>query len=63
MNILPGDILMTSGLGLYPKGIMIGEVQNVLDEQSSLIRYIRVRPYVDFKTSDKVLVVNPRELN
>ena len=31
-DVLPGDTLVTSGLGLYPDGIIIGKVDKVVDD-------------------------------
>ena len=33
-NVLPGDVLTTSGLGIYPKDIPIGEVDKVIDDKN-----------------------------
>lgn len=61
-KVLPGDIVITSGLGLYPKGIPLGVVNEVIEDKSSLQNFVRIRPYVNFKKLDKVMILNPREL-
>lgn len=59
-NVLPGDVVVTSGLGLYPEGIPIGEVDKVIDDKNKSLKYVIVKPYVDFKNIDDVIVVEPR---
>lgn len=61
-EVVPGDIIITSGLGIYPKGIQIGEVTKVIEDKNNLLKYIKVKPYVNFKKLDKVLVITPRTL-
>ena len=62
-SVFTGDIVVTSGLGLYPAGIQIGEVEGVIEDKSNLLQYIKIKPYVNFKTIDKVIVINPRLLH
>lgn len=51
------DYVVTSGLGMYPKGIMIGKVYEVLDDRDELLVRIKVKPVVDFTKIDKVMVI------
>ncbi|MCT4508336.1 MAG: rod shape-determining protein MreC [Tepidibacter sp.] len=59
-EVVPGDILITSGIGIYPKGIPLGEVEKVVEDKNNLLKYVKVKPYVDFKHIDKVLITRPR---
>ena len=34
-----------------------------LEDKSNLLQYIKIKPYVNFKTIDKVIVINPRVLH
>lgn len=61
-DILAGDIIVTSGMGIYPAGIEIGEVYQVIEDQANLLKYIVIRPYTDFNNLNKLLVVNTRVL-
>lgn len=61
-NVLPGDVVVTSGLGLYPEGIPIGEVDKVIDDKNKSLKYVVVKPYVDFKNVDDVVVIEPRTI-
>ncbi|KXZ40165.1 rod shape-determining protein MreC [Alkalithermobacter thermoalcaliphilus JW-YL-7 = DSM 7308] len=62
-EVVAGDVLITSGVGLYPKGIPIGQVDKVIEDRNNLLKYIKVKPYANLKKLDKVLVVPPRKIN
>lgn len=59
-DVLPKDILITSGYGMYPKGIPVGEIRKVEKDKNALVKYIKVKPYANFKKLDKVMIINPR---
>ena len=61
-NVLPGDVLTTSGLGLYPQDIPIGEVDKVIDDKNKSMKFVVVKPYVNFKNIDDVVVIEPRNI-
>lgn len=61
-KITVGDILVTSGLGIFPKGIIIGKVSEIINNRDSLLPEVTVEPYVDFKAIDKVMVLPNLEL-
>lgn len=61
-NVLPGDVIITSGLGLYPEGIPIGEVDKVIDDKNKSMKYVVVKPYVNFKNIDDVIIIEPRNI-
>ncbi len=53
-----GDIVLTSGLGsIYPSGIVIGEVLEVLPEEHNISSYAIVEPSVDFENINYVMVI------
>jgi rod shape-determining protein MreC len=56
-EVLEGDQLITSGLGIYPKGVMIGKVITVIEDRDTLLKTIEVMPTVDFKNIDRVFVI------
>ncbi len=51
------DKIITSGMGLYPKGILIGHVEEVINDRDELLTSIIVVPAVDFKKIDRVFVI------
>ncbi len=61
-DVLPGDVVVTSGLGLYPKGIPIGEIDKVIDDKNKSMKYVVVKPYADFKNIDHVKIIEPRNI-
>ena len=62
-DVVVGDNVLTSGYGgLYPKGIVIGEVVEVTNEAGGLLKYATVKTAVDFYRIEEVLIiVNSRE--
>ncbi len=62
-DIIKGDKLITSGFGgIYPKGLLIGEVVDVVNEEGGLLKYAILKPAVDFDRLEEVFViVNSRE--
>ena len=54
---MPGDVLITSGIGgIYPKGIRLGTVTEVMTgEKSSIDAYIA--PSVDFAHLEELMIV------
>ncbi|UWD50576.1 rod shape-determining protein MreC [Clostridioides difficile] len=61
-NVIQGDVITTSGLGFFPEGIPIGEVEKVIDDKDKSLKYVVVKPYVDFKNIDDVVVIEPRNI-
>jgi rod shape-determining protein MreC len=55
-KIVEGDILVTSGVGVYPQGIRIGKVASVSFNKDLQLRVITVVPTVKFTSLQKVAV-------
>jgi rod shape-determining protein MreC len=56
-DVVAGDVVVTSGIdGIYPKGFVIGRVESV-EKSGGAYRRITVRPSVDFRSIEEVLVV------
>jgi len=56
-KMMPGDLLVTSGLGIFPKGIVIGEIKELIDNRDALLPEVVVEPFVDFQSVKKVMVI------
>jgi len=57
-DIGPGDTIETSGLGgIYPKGIIIGTVKEVIKSPNSIDSYAILEPAVDFQKLERVYVL------
>lgn len=57
-DIIKGDKIVTSGFGgIYPKGRLVGEVTDVVNEEGGLLKYAILKPAVDFDRLEEVLVI------
>jgi len=57
-DIIKSDKLITSGFGgIYPKGILIGEVVDIVNDEGGLLKYAALKPAVDFDRLEEVLVI------
>lgn len=62
LDLSSGDKVETSGIGgIYPKGITIGKVLEVRQKTNELDRYAIIKPSVDFKRLEEVIVLNTNE--
>lgn len=58
-ELIQGDSVYTSGIGgIYPKGIIIGNVKEIITTTNVTDRYAIVEPAVDFSKIDTVLIIN-----
>jgi hypothetical protein len=57
-DIIKGDKIITSGFGgIYPKGILLGEVTDVVNEEGGLLKYAVLKPAADFDRLEEVAVI------
>jgi rod shape-determining protein MreC len=57
-DVMPGDRVITSGMdGIFPKGILIGEVRDVSRGQRGLLQMATVEPSVPLDRLEEVLIV------
>ena len=56
-----GATVITAGMGIYPKGIVLGKITEVIQDPDSLLTEIVVMPMVNFKNLDKVMVLKIKE--
>jgi rod shape-determining protein MreC len=57
-DVVMGDKVVTSGLGrVYPKGLPVGKVLEVVDIPGELFKDIKVKPMVDFSKLEELLVI------
>jgi rod shape-determining protein MreC len=60
-DVRVGDTVVSSGLdGVFPKGLRIGRVADVQDQDAEIFHEIKVVPFVDFEKLEEVLVVVDR---
>ena len=57
-DVQVGDLAVTSGLtGIFPKGLPVGEVVKIEKGRDNFFRVIELKPAVDMKRLEEVLVV------
>jgi rod shape-determining protein MreC len=57
-DVVVGDMVITSGMGrVFPKGLPVGEVIEVVSRPGELFKDIKVRPVVDFSKLEELLVI------
>ncbi|MCK5763412.1 MAG: hypothetical protein KAH05_04770, partial [Clostridiales bacterium] len=56
-EVFVGDLIITSGKGLYPEGIIIGKIKDICKDSDKLLTDIMVEPNVNFKKMNRVLVL------
>jgi rod shape-determining protein MreC len=57
-DVQEGDIVISSGLGgVFPKGLRIAHVVNVVKSHAGIFQEVILQPYVDFAKLGEVLVV------
>ena len=57
-EIRVGDAVISSGLdGVYPKGLMIGQISGVIRRNAGIFQEVTVTPNVDFEKLEQVLVM------
>lgn len=63
-NVSIGNKVYTSGLGgIFPSGILIGEVSDITTDSYDLAKLIKVRPSVDFNDINYVSVLKRKGVN
>ena len=62
VNLAEGDVVETSGMGgIYPKGIFIGTISKVEQDNKMMRTYAVLEPGVDFNKLSEVLVISNME--
>lgn len=57
-DVQKGDTVISSGSdGVYPKGLRIGQVSDIVKSNSDIFQEVTITPFVDFEKLEEVLVV------
>ena len=56
-TVAVGDIIVTSGSGIFPKQLIIGKVQNIQSDQLTSSLYAIIEPTVDLDALKDVMVL------
>ncbi|HKV55433.1 MAG TPA: rod shape-determining protein MreC [Candidatus Binataceae bacterium] len=60
-DIKPGDTIVTSGMdGIFPRGLLVGQVARVSQEGPGLFLNIEVKAAVDFRKLEQLLILTTR---
>jgi rod shape-determining protein MreC len=60
-DIKPGDIIVTSGMdGIFPRRLLVGTVVRVSREGPDLFLNVEVKPAVDFRELEQVMILTTR---
>jgi rod shape-determining protein MreC len=60
-DIKTGDTVVTSGMdGIYPRGLLVGEVVRVSQDGPGMFLNVEVRPAVDFRRLEQLLVLTEK---
>ena len=61
-DVKEGDVIISSGMdGVFPKGLLIGQVSHVDRQDASLFSKINVAPFVDFSKLEETLILASEE--
>lgn len=60
-GVIEGDMLITSGMEIYPEGIVIGTVTEVIWDNDALLKRVEVEPAVFFRDIPKVAVLTLKD--
>jgi rod shape-determining protein MreC len=61
-DVKDGDVIVSSGMGgVFPKGLLIGQVSHVDRQDASLFLKINVAPFADFSKLEEILILAAEE--
>jgi rod shape-determining protein MreC len=61
-DVKEGDVIVSSGMGgVFPKGMLIGQVSNVDRKDAGLFLKINVAPFTDFSKLEEILILSSDE--
>ena len=60
-SVAVGDYVITSGEGVFPKGLLIGTIETISNDKYNTSLYASVRPFVDFDNLRDVMVITDFE--
>ncbi|PKN51562.1 MAG: rod shape-determining protein MreC [Deltaproteobacteria bacterium HGW-Deltaproteobacteria-13] len=61
-DVKEGDVIISSGMGgVFPKGMLIGQVSHVDRQDGGLFLKITVAPYTDFSKLEEILILSSDE--
>jgi rod shape-determining protein MreC len=62
-DVVIGDTIETSGSGgVFPKGLMIGTVEQIITEENGITNYAVIKPFVDIANVKSVFIIKSFEV-
>lgn len=52
-----GDYIVTAGGGVFPKGILIGKIKNISQDENTSVLFSEIEPFVDVNSARQVMVI------
>ena len=56
-SVAIGDYVVTSGSGVFPKGLLIGKISNISQEEFKTSLYAEIEPFVNVREIRQVMVI------
>lgn len=56
-SVAIGDYIVTSGSGVFPKGLLIGKITNISQEEFKTSLYAEIEPFVDINEIRQVMII------
>jgi rod shape-determining protein MreC len=60
-SVAVGDYVITSGEGIFPKGLLVGSIETISNDNYNTSLYASVKPFVDFSELRDVMVITDFE--
>ncbi len=57
IKINSGDSLITSGMGIYPKGLIVGQIKEITSSKNDVFQRANVEPLIDFSKLEFVSIL------
>lgn len=51
------DAVVTSGMGIYPKGLMVGQIKEIISNKNDVFQKANIEPLIDFSKLEFVTVL------
>ncbi len=60
-SVAVGDYVVTSGEGVFPKGLLVGTIETISNDQYNTSLYASVKPFVDIENVREIMIVTEFE--
>ncbi len=60
-SVAVGDYVVTSGEGVFPKGLLVGTIETISNDKYNTSLYASIKPFVNFKDIRDVMVITDFE--